>query len=132
MLPLLAFAHLFTHMPTLQRACAVGVALAAVWCAEGAHSTSVSDRVTTNTATHSAAPPLPPVKVSADGRFATVAPGTSAVPIGLYAMIYATYPPAGTHGSQFLPMTASDWESVARRGEVAAISLQVSAVASLA
>lgn len=64
---------------------------------------------------------LPPVTVSQDGRFATIAAGTSPVPIGLYAMVYATYPDA--HGEQFFQMTQEDYNQIVSNGYIAAVSL---------
>lgn len=69
---------------------------------------------------------LPPVNVSADGRFADIAQGVSPIPIGLYAMVFASYPPPPPgikKKSQFPPMTSSDWDSLVKNEYIAAVSL---------
>jgi len=49
-----------------------------------------------------------------------IANGTSPIPLGLYGMVFATYP---THkGDQFQPMTAHDFRNLVR-GPIAAVSL---------
>jgi hypothetical protein len=65
---------------------------------------------------------LPPVTVTEDGRAAVLAEGVAPVPIGVYAMIFASYPPFG----QFKPMAAADWESLVHNGYNAAVSLHFS------
>ena len=60
--------------------------------------------------------------VTTDGRGALLAEGIAAVPIGVYAMIFASYPAKG----QFKPMLATDWDALVRNGYVAAISLHFS------
>lgn len=65
---------------------------------------------------------MPPVAVTEDGRGALLAEGVSPVPIGLYAMIFASYPPVG----QFKPMEPADWESLVHNEYNAAVSLHFS------
>ena len=84
----------------------------------------------TMAAVASSSPPLslPPPALSRDGRAAVIAPGTSPIPVGLYGMIFASYPagppPPGGHGhGQFPPMTPTDWADLAGNGYIAAVSL---------
>eukprot|EP00038_Savillea_parva_P031820 m.90745 g.90745 ORF g.90745 m.90745 type:complete len:630 (-) comp9877_c0_seq3:96-1985(-) len=65
-------------------------------------------------------PPLPPVNVSSDGRWATVAPGTAAVSVGLYAMVFATSMVPSKHPH---PMTASDYRALVTNGYIVGMSL---------
>ena len=65
---------------------------------------------------------LPPVAITEDGRGAVLVEGVTPVPIGLYAMIFASYPPVG----QFRPMEPADWESLVHNGYNAAVSLHFS------
>ena len=85
-------------------------------------------------------PPLPPPLLSLDGRAALIAAGTSPIPVGLYAMIFVSYPDApvgrardascgrlASHGrSQFPPMTPADWAALAGNGYITAVSLHFS------
>ena len=87
-----------------------------------------------------AAAPLPLPQLSPDGRGAVIAHGTSPVPVGLYAMVFADYPatsPPGAHGascgrlsrggwSQYPPMTAEDWSALVGNGYISAVSLHFS------
>jgi hypothetical protein len=60
--------------------------------------------------------------LTGDGRAAVIAPGTPPIPIGIYAMIFSSYPtsaPPGAHGhSQFGPMTTTDWTDLAGNGYI--------------
>ena len=84
--------------------------------------------------------PLKVPVLSEDGRAAVIAPGTAPVPIGLYVMIFASYPtdtPAGaddascgrlsSHGrSQSGLMTSTDWAALAGNDYITAVSLHFS------
>lgn len=67
--------------------------------------------------------PPPPVKVTSDGRAAILAEGLAPVPIGVYAMIFASYP---ADRGQFKPMASADWETLVHNGYIAAVSLHFS------
>ena len=85
-------------------------------------------------------PPLQPPVLSPDGRTAVIAAGTAPIPVGLYAMIFASYqtdaPPGArdascgrlaSHGrSQFPPMTPADWTALAGNSYIVAVSLHFS------